>query len=84
MEAQNKNQNIVRSILSGVGVAVLCLLIGAVLDYGITQVLSQFFIADCSEDCYFRIFNSIFVGVAVVSLAGGLRAGLRASKRSSG
>ncbi len=80
MKTQNKNQNIVRGILSGIGVAVLYLLIGTVLDYGITQITSQFFIADCSEDCYFKIFNSLFVVVALVSVAGGLRAGLRSSK----
>lgn len=80
METQRKGQNILRSILTGIGVAVLYLLIGTVLDYGITQILSQFFIADCSEDCYFKIFNSIFVLVALLSVTCGLRAGLRSSK----
>ncbi len=76
-------QNIARGILTGLGVAILCLLIGTVLDYTVTQVISQFFLTACSEDCYFRIFNSIFVVVALLSAAGGLRAGLRSYKRSS-
>jgi len=83
MDTQRKGQNILRSILSGTEVAVLYLLIGTVLDYGITQVLSQFFIAHCSEDCYFKIFNFIFVLVVLVSVAGGLRAGLQVYKRLS-
>lgn len=49
MDTQNKTQNIFRSILSGVGIAGLRLVIGAVLDYAVTQILSQFFIANCSE-----------------------------------
>ncbi len=76
-------QNIARGILTGLGVAILCLLIGTVLDYIVTQVISQFFLTACSEDCYFRIFNSIFVVVTLLSAAGGLRAGLRSYKRSS-
>jgi hypothetical protein len=83
MDNQNKGQNILRSIFSGVGVAVLYLLIGTVLDYIVTQTLSQFFIRDCSEDCYFNIFNSLFVVVVILSAAGGLRAGLRSYKRLS-
>ena len=81
MYTQNKGQNILLSILSGVGVAILYLLIGTVLDYIVTQVLSQFFIKACSEDCYFKIFNSIFAVVALLSAAAGLRAGLRSYKR---
>ena len=78
-----KVQDIARSIISGLGVAVLYLLIGTVLDYGITQILSQFFIKACSEDCYFKIFNSIFVLVALLSAVGGFRAGLSLYKRLS-
>ena len=81
MDSQNKGQNILRSIFLGIGVAVLYLVIGTVLDYIVTQVLSQFFIKACSEDCYFKIFNSIFVVVALLSVAGGLRAGLRSYRR---
>jgi hypothetical protein len=73
-------QTITRSILTGLGVAILYLLMGTVLDYIVTQVISQFFLTACSEDCYFRIFNSIFVVVALLSAAGGLRAGLRSHK----
>jgi len=83
MESQNKTRNIVLSVLSGSGVAVLYLLLGTVLDYGLTQILSQYFVPDCSEDCYFRYFNAIFIVVAFLSLAGGIRAGVRAYKRSS-
>lgn len=80
---QNNGNHIARSVLSGIGIAVLYLLVGTVLDYIVTQILSQFFLSDCSEDCYFRYFNSIFVVVAVLSLAGGIRAGIRTYKRLS-
>jgi hypothetical protein len=76
-------QNLIRSIISGLAIAVLYLIIGTVLDYGITQVVSQFFLTGCSEDCYFRIFNSIFVVAAILSVIGGVYAGLRSYKRSS-
>lgn len=79
METQN-NKSIVRSVLSGVGVTILSLLIGIVLDYGITQILSQYFIASCSEDCYFQYFNSIFIVVAILSLIFGILAGRHAYK----
>ena len=82
MESQNNTTNIVRAVLSGIGVAVLYLLLGTVLDYVLTQILSQYFIPDCSEDCYFRYFNAIFIVVAFLSVAGGVRAGMRAYKRS--
>jgi hypothetical protein len=83
METQNKGNLILRSVLTGIGMAVLYLLIGTVLDYIVTQVLSQFFIADCSEDCYFRYFNAIFIIVVLVSIAGGIRSGVRTYKRYS-
>jgi hypothetical protein len=73
-------QNLVRSILAGLGTALLILLIGIPLDYSITQFLSQVLIEGCSEDCYFRIFNSIFVVMALLSIVLGLRAGLRSYK----
>ena len=57
------------------------LLLGVVMDYGITQLLSQFVIPNCSEDCYFTYFNAIFVLVVIASLAGGIRAGVRAYQR---
>jgi hypothetical protein len=83
MDSQSKKQNLPRSVLSGLGAAVLYLLVGTVLDYVITQVVSQFFLTACSEDCYFRIFNSIFVVVALLSAIGGFRAGQGSYKRLS-
>jgi hypothetical protein len=74
-------QNLARSILAGLGTALLILLIGIPLDYSITQFLSQVLIEGCSEDCYFRIFNSIFVVIALLSIILGLRAGVRSYKR---
>jgi hypothetical protein len=76
MEAQN-NKNIVRSVLSGVGVTILSLLVGLVLDYVLTQIISQYLIVGCSEDCYFQYFNSIFIVVAILSLVFGILAGRR-------
>lgn len=73
---------LMRSILTGLGVLVVCLILGTVLDYVITQVLSQFVLNDCSEDCYFRIFNSIFVVVVILSLGAGALSGYRTHKRS--
>lgn len=72
---------LMRSILTGLGVLVVCLVLGVVLDYVITQVLSQFVLNDCSEDCYFRIFNSIFVVVVILSLGAGALSGYRTYKR---
>jgi TRAP-type mannitol/chloroaromatic compound transport system permease small subunit len=83
MESQNKTTNIVQSIFSGIGVAVLYLLLGTILDYVSTQILSQYFILDCSEDCYFEYFNTMFIVVALLSVAGGIRAGMNAHKRSA-
>jgi hypothetical protein len=74
-------QNLARSILAGLGTALLILLIGIPLDYSITQFLSQVLIEGCSEDCYFRIFNSIFVVMALLSIGLGLRAAMRTYKR---
>jgi hypothetical protein len=83
MESQDKTTNMVRSVLTGVGIAGLYLLLGVVLDYVLTQILSQYFIRDCSEDCYFGYFKAIFTVVAFLSVAGGVQAGLRTYKRSS-
>jgi len=77
----NKTNKITSSVLAGVGVAILSLLVGTVLDYIIVQILSQFFLADCSEDCYFTYFNAIFVIVALVSVVLGIRFGLRTYRR---
>ena len=83
MESQNETTNIVQSIFSGIGVAVLYLLLGTILDYGLTQILSQYFIHDCSEDCYFKYFNALFIVVALLSVAGGIRAGISTYKKSA-
>jgi hypothetical protein len=74
-------QNLIHSILFGLGTAIGCIGMGILLDYYVTQLLSQVFLSACSEDCYFRIFNVIFVIIALLSLALGLRAGLRSYKR---
>lgn len=81
MESQNKMNAVFRGVLSGTGIALLLLLIGTFADYILTQAISQFFIADCSEDCYFRIFNSIFALVVLISIAGGARTGMRTYRR---
>jgi hypothetical protein len=80
---QNKMTEIIKSVFAGIGVAVLVLMFGVVLDYVITQILSQYFLRECSEDCYFQLFNAIFIVVAVLSIAGGVYAALRTHKRSS-
>jgi hypothetical protein len=82
METRN-GSHMVRSIFSGVKVAVLYLLIGRVLDYLLTQAISQYLIVDCSEDCYFRYFKSIFVAVVLLSVAGGVFSGFRTYHRLS-
>jgi len=82
-QSQDRSKNILRGVLMGIGTAVIYLLLGLVLDYGLTQLLSQFVVPNCSEDCYFTYFNAIFVLVVIVSLAGGLWAGVRAYRRAS-
>jgi len=83
MKSQNNGNIIFRSVFTGIAIAVLYLLIGTVLDYVVTQVLSQFILANCSEDCYFRYFNTIFVVVSLLSIAGGFRSGIRMYRRLS-
>jgi hypothetical protein len=51
MEPENGRNVMLRSVFIGVGVTVLYLLIGLILDYLVTQLLSQFVIRNCSEDC---------------------------------
>ena len=77
-----ETKNMIRSVLSGAGMAILSLLVGTVLDYGLTQILSQYFIPNCSEDCYFSYFNSIFVVVAILSLVIGILAARRSYESS--
>jgi len=81
MQSQNNFNIILRSALTGTGVSILILLVGTLLDYLITQMLSQFFFAACSEECYFKIFNSIFILIIFLSIAGGAWAGVRSYKR---
>ncbi len=83
METKNRSAAIIRGVLTGIGMIVLYLLIGVVLDYLLTQLLSQFVIPNCSEDCYFQLFNTIFIGVAMLSVAGGILNGVRTFKRAS-
>jgi len=82
MEAKQVNI-ILRSGLTGIVVTFVYLAVGLVLDYAITQLLSQYIITDCSEDCYFRYFNIIFAVMAVFSLMGGIRSGMRSYHRLS-
>jgi uncharacterized protein YqhQ len=76
-EKASRANKIISSVLAGVGFAILSLLVGIVLDYIVVQILSQYFISGCSEDCYFAYFNSIFVLIALLSVLIGVRAGLR-------
>lgn len=80
-QSQDRSGSSLRGLLTGIGTAVVYLLLGVVIDYGITQLLSQYVIPNCSEDCYFTYFNAIFVLVVIASLAGGIRAGVRAYRR---
>lgn len=83
MLSEAKGSLIVRSVLTGIGMMILFLLLGTVLDYLVTQALSQFFIPNCSENCYFDLFNSIFVIIVLISLAVGVRSGVRTYRRLS-
>lgn len=83
MESQAQGNATIRSMLTGIGVTILFLLLGTALDYLVTQFLSQFILTNCSEECYFRYFNTIFAIVALISLAAGLRSGFRTYKRLS-
>jgi hypothetical protein len=78
---QSKTKIIVLSGLSGIGVTILFLLIGTLLDYVIVQILSQYFLSNCSEDCYFAYFNAIFFVVAILSVIAGVAGGRRTYQR---
>ena len=82
MKSPNKRKNIVQSSLSAIGFMVLYILLGTILDYAVTQILSEYFIPNCSEDCYFGYFNAIFLVVITLSVVGGARAGVRTYRRS--
>ena len=77
----DKTRIIALSVLSGMGITILSLLIGLLLDYFVVQVLSQFFLSDCSEDCYFAYFNAIFYGIALLSFVVGFVGGRRTYRR---
>jgi len=80
---QSKSKIIVLSIFSGIGMIILSLIVGTILDYVIVQILSQYFLSGCSEDCYFAYFNAIFFVVVLLSLAAGFATGKRTYKRLS-
>ena len=80
---QSKINVVVLSLLSGIGIAILSLLIGTILDYIVVQVLSQYFLSNCSEDCYFAYFNAIFFIIALLSVFLGIAVGMRTYKRQS-
>ena len=82
MKAPNKRKNIVQGTLSAIGFMVLYILLGTILDYAVTQILSEYFIPNCSEDCYFGYFNAIFLVVITLSVVGGARAGVHTYRRS--
>lgn len=77
----DKTRIITLSVLSGIGITILSFLIGLLLDYVVVQVLSQFVLSDCSEDCYFAYFNAIFFMVALLSLVVGFVGGRRMYRR---
>ena len=83
IESQTKTRGIVKSFFSGMGAAILYLILGTVLDYVLTQTISQYFLRTCSEDCYFQLFNAIFIVVVVFSIAGGVYTAMRTYKRAS-
>jgi len=83
MKSQSKTSMMVLSVLSGIGMTILSLIIGLLLDYVVVQILSQYFLSDCSEDCYFVYFNAIFFVVALLSLVIGFVSGMRKYMRLS-
>lgn len=80
---QGKINVVVLSLLSGIGIAILSLLIGTILDYIVVQILSQYFLSNCSEDCYFAYFNAIFFIIALLSVFLGFEGGRRTYRRLS-
>ena len=80
---QTKTRIIALSFLSAIGITILSLLVGTVLDYIIVQILSQYFLSNCSEDCYFAYFNMIFLVVVLLSSMIGFAGGTRTYRRLS-
>ena len=82
MKTPDERKSIVQSSLSAIGFMVLYILLGTILDYAVTQILSEYFIPNCSEHCYFGYFNAIFLVVIALSVVGGAWAGVRTYRRS--
>ena len=80
---QTKTWIITLSFLSGIGITIISILLGTILDYVIVQILSQYFLSNCSEDCYFAYFNRIFFVVALLSIMTGFAGGTRTYRRIS-
>jgi hypothetical protein len=80
---QTKTRIIALSFLSAIGITILSLLVGTILDYIIVQILSQYFLSNCSEDCYFAYFNMIFLVVVLLSSMIGFAGGTRTYRRLS-
>lgn len=80
---QGKTNIIALSVLSGIGITILSVILGTILDYIVVQILSQYFLSDCSEDCYFAYFNAIFFVVAMLSIIVGFIGGRRTYRRLS-
>ena len=80
---QTKTRIIALSFLSGIGITILSLLVGTILDYVIVQILSQYFLSNCSEDCYFAYFNVIFFVVVLLGIMMGFAGGMRTYRRLS-
>ena len=79
----NKTNKMGHGVLAGFDVTILSLLVGTILDYMVVQILSQYFISGCSEDCCFAYFNSLLVVVPLLSVVIGVRAGVRTYKSLS-
>ena len=80
---QGSAKIMILSVFSGIGITILSLIIGTIMDYIVVQILSQYFLSDCSEDCYFAYFNAIFFVVALLSLVAGFVGGRRTYARLS-
>lgn len=80
---QTQTRIIALSLLSGIGITILSLLVGTILDYVIVQILSQYFLSNCSEDCYFAYFSMIFFVVVLLSSMIGFAGGTRTYRRLS-
>ena len=80
---QGKTNIIALSVLSGIGITILSVILGIILDYIAVQILSQYFLSNCSEDCYFAYFNAVFFVVALLSIIVGFTGGKRTYRQLS-